>query len=99
MFFPRWLVVRSGWALSLDFIVAYRLVQGNGFNPSRNVFLHPTACSIQYPQPMYLIVIVWTYVTLMMAVAEATSPVGTVLGAIVTFVLYGLLPMSILVYI
>ncbi|MFI8616394.1 hypothetical protein ACIGHN_12915 [Acidovorax sp. NPDC077693] len=48
---------------------------------------------------MYLIVIVWTYVTLMMAVAEATSPVGTVLGAIVTFVLYGLLPMSILVYI
>lgn len=48
---------------------------------------------------MYLIVIVWTYVTLMMAVAEATSPVGTVLGAVVTFVLYGLLPMGILVYI
>lgn len=48
---------------------------------------------------MYLIVIVWTYVTLMMAVAEATSPVGTVLGAIITFVLYGLLPMGILVYI
>ena len=48
---------------------------------------------------MYLIVIVWTYVTLMMAVAEATSPVGTVLGAVITFVLYGVLPMSILVYI
>ena len=48
---------------------------------------------------MYLIVIAWTYVTLMMAVAEATSPVGTVLGAVVTFVLYGVLPMSILVYI
>ncbi|MBV7540322.1 hypothetical protein [Acidovorax sp. sic0104] len=48
---------------------------------------------------MYLIVIVWTYVTLMMAVAEATSPVGTVLGAIITFVLYGVLPMGILVYI
>ena len=48
---------------------------------------------------MYLIVIVWTYVTLMMAVAEATSPVGTVLGAIITFLLYGALPMGILVYI
>ena len=41
---------------------------------------------------MYLIVIAWTYVTLMMAVAEATSPLGTVLGAVITFALYGLLP-------
>ena len=43
---------------------------------------------------MYLIVIVWTYVSLMMAVAEATSPVGSVLGAVITFVLYGVLPMG-----
>ncbi len=50
-------------------------------------------------KPMYLIVIAWTYVTLMMAVAEATSPQGTVLGAVITFALYGLLPMGILVYI
>ena len=48
---------------------------------------------------MYLIVITWAYVTLMMAVAEATSPQGTLLGALVTFTLYGLLPMGILVYI
>jgi hypothetical protein len=48
---------------------------------------------------MYLIVIAWTYVTLMMAVAEATSPNGTVLGAVITFALYGMLPMGILVYI
>ncbi|EJE49990.1 hypothetical protein PMI14_05560 [Acidovorax sp. CF316] len=48
---------------------------------------------------MYLIVIAWLYVTLMMAVAEATNTTGTLLGAIVTFVLYGLLPMGILVYI
>ncbi|QLA80060.1 hypothetical protein EXV95_05030 [Acidovorax sp. JMULE5] len=48
---------------------------------------------------MYLIVIAWTYVTLMMAVAEATSSNGTVLGAVITFALYGLLPMGILVYI
>lgn len=48
---------------------------------------------------MYLIVIAWTYVTLMMAVAEATSSTGTVLGAVITFLLYGALPMGILVYI
>lgn len=48
---------------------------------------------------MYLIVIAWTYVTLMMAVAEATNTNGTVLGAIITFLLYGALPMGILVYI
>ena len=48
---------------------------------------------------MYLVLIAWLYVTLMMAVAEATSPMGTVLGAVMTFVLYGLLPMGIVGYI
>ncbi len=47
---------------------------------------------------MYLVVIAWMYVVLMMAVAEATNTNGTVLGAIVTFVLYGLLPMALVVY-
>ncbi len=35
----------------------------------------------------------------MMAVAEATASNGTVLGAIVTLVLYGVLPVVILMYI
>jgi hypothetical protein len=48
---------------------------------------------------MYLVVIAWLYVTVLMAVAEASSPTGSVLGAVLTFVLYGLLPLSILVYI
>jgi hypothetical protein len=47
---------------------------------------------------MYLVVIAWLYVVLMMTVAEATGPNGTVLGAIVTFFLYGLLPLSLVVY-
>lgn len=47
---------------------------------------------------MYLIVIGWLYVTLLMALAEAFSSQGSVLGAIITFVLYGLLPMGLLVY-
>lgn len=48
---------------------------------------------------MYLVVIAWMYVVLMMSVAEAAGPQGTVLGALVTLVLYGLLPLSIVVYI
>lgn len=48
---------------------------------------------------MYLVLIAWFYVTLLMAVAEATSPTGSLLGALVTFTLYGLLPMGIIGYI
>lgn len=47
---------------------------------------------------MYLVAIAWFYVVLMMAVAEATSSNGSVLGAVVTFLLYGVLPVSILMY-
>lgn len=48
---------------------------------------------------MYIVLIAWLYVALMMAIAEATSPVGSVLGAFFTFVLYGLLPMAIVGYV
>ena len=48
---------------------------------------------------MYLIAIGWMYVVLMMALAEALSSQGTVLGGLITFLLYGLLPMSLLLYI
>ena len=47
---------------------------------------------------MYLVPIAWLYVALMMAVAEATSTQGTVLGAFFTFVLYGLMPIGLLLY-
>ena len=48
---------------------------------------------------MYLVAIAWMYVVMMMAVVEALSPQGTVLGAFVTFALYGLLPVGIVVYV
>lgn len=48
---------------------------------------------------MYLILIAWLYVVLMMAIAEAANPAGSLLGALITFVLYGLLPMGIVGYI
>ncbi|MGH8805758.1 MAG: hypothetical protein ACREXN_13500 [Polaromonas sp.] len=47
---------------------------------------------------MYLIVIAWSYVVLMMSVAEATNSNGTLLGALITFVLYGVGPVALVVY-
>ncbi|MFD2754200.1 hypothetical protein [Comamonas terrae] len=48
---------------------------------------------------MYLVAIAWLYVTVMMAVAEAAAPGGSWLGAFFTFALYGVLPLSIVLYI
>lgn len=48
---------------------------------------------------MYLIAIAWIYVVLMMSVAEALSTQGSVLGAVFTFLLYGVMPLSIVLYI
>ncbi|SDP91676.1 hypothetical protein SAMN05216303_11031 [Rhodoferax sp. OV413] len=47
---------------------------------------------------MYIVPIGWIYVALMMAVAEATNSNGTVLGGVMTFVLYGLGPVTLVVY-
>ena len=47
---------------------------------------------------MHLILIGWIYVALMMAVAEATSTNGSVIGALFTFVLYGAAPVSLVLY-
>lgn len=48
---------------------------------------------------MYLVAIAWAYVALMMAAAEAVSPQGTLFGAFVTLLLYGVLPLGLLLYI
>ena len=48
---------------------------------------------------MYIVPIAWLYVALMMSVAEATNTNGSVLGGILTFILYGILPTSIIIYI
>lgn len=47
---------------------------------------------------MHIVALAWIYVVLMMALVEALSPDGTVLGAILTFVFYGVLPLSIVLY-
>lgn len=47
---------------------------------------------------MWIVAIAWMYVALMMAMAEATASNGTILGAIVTFIFYGVLPASLVMY-
>ena len=47
---------------------------------------------------MYLVAMAWMYVVALMAAVEATSSTGSLLGALVTLVLYGLLPLAIVMY-
>ena len=47
---------------------------------------------------MYLIAVGWLYVALMMAVAEASASNGSILGAVFTFLLYGLAPTALVMY-
>jgi hypothetical protein len=48
---------------------------------------------------LYLVAMGWLYVVLMLAVAEAQSPQGTLLGAAFTVLGWGVLPLSIVLYI
>ncbi len=47
---------------------------------------------------MYLVAIAWLYVALLMAATEATHSQGSVLGAVFTFLLYGLGPVGLVMY-
>lgn len=47
---------------------------------------------------MILVALAWMYVVLMVAVVEASGSEGSFLGALFTVALYGLLPMSIVLY-
>ena len=47
---------------------------------------------------MILVALAWIYVVLMVAVVEASGSEGSFLGALFTVALYGLLPMSIVLY-
>lgn len=47
---------------------------------------------------MLLIAFGWIYVVLMVSLVQATGGQGTLIGAVITFAFYGLLPVGILVY-
>jgi hypothetical protein len=47
---------------------------------------------------MYLVAMAWLYVVVLMAIAEGVSDGGTWLGAAITFLLYGALPLGIALY-
>ncbi len=48
---------------------------------------------------MLIVVVGWAYVVVMMALAEATGAHGSLLGAFITLMLYGVLPLSLVLYI
>ena len=47
---------------------------------------------------MHIVALAWMFVVVLMALAEAVSTQGSLLGAFVTLVLYGVLPLSIVLY-
>jgi mannose/fructose/N-acetylgalactosamine-specific phosphotransferase system component IID len=47
---------------------------------------------------MYIVAIAWMFVVTLMAVVEAVASNGTFLGAIMTFVFYGILPLGLVLY-
>lgn len=48
---------------------------------------------------MHIVAVGWAYVVLMMVLAEALGPGGSLLGALVTALLYGALPLGVVLYI
>jgi predicted membrane channel-forming protein YqfA (hemolysin III family) len=48
---------------------------------------------------LHIVALGWMYVVLMVAVTEALSPQGTLLGAFFTVVGWGLLPLTVVLYI
>jgi uncharacterized paraquat-inducible protein A len=48
---------------------------------------------------MWIVAIAWIYVATMMAVANAMSPDGSVLGAVAIFLFYGVAPTALVMYI
>jgi hypothetical protein len=58
----------------------------------------PNRAILTRKKSMLLVAIAWIYVVLMIAVVEATSSQGTLLGAFFTLLLYGVLPLAIVGY-
>jgi|GEM_PF-1042131 len=76
------------------------LPQGRDKLPLRKIAYRTTNDDPPGRSTTVLIVAVgWAYVVLMMVLAEALGPGGSVLGAIVTLGLYGVLPLGIVLYV
>jgi len=47
---------------------------------------------------LYIVAIGWIFVVVLMSVVEATAPNGSALGAMFTFLLYGVIPLGLVLY-
>lgn len=48
---------------------------------------------------MHIVAVGWMFVVLLWALAEASAPQGSLLGALFTVLLYGVLPLAIVLYV
>lgn len=82
-------------ALAGPFFAALRVYRRIRSLPQYDITFRLTG----YHFTMYLVAIAWIYVVVMMALAEGLSPQGSWLGACFTLLLYGALPLSVVMYI
>ena len=47
---------------------------------------------------MHIVAVAWIFVVVLVAAAEASAPQGSLLGALVTLLFYGALPLGIVLY-
>ena len=59
---------------------------------------HTTPRQKDFPS-MWIVAVAWMYVVVMMSIAQAISPDGSVWGAIGILLFYGLLPVSLVMYV
>ena len=69
-----------------------------GKNPSISALTLQKTDNFSINISVYIVLIAWLYVTVMMALAEATSSTGSILGALITFTFYGLMPAALVAY-
>lgn len=78
-------------------LAAYRAIEFGGMS-FQQADIEINATPKDENSIMYLVIIGWFYVVIMMFAAEISAPDGTFLGAIVTLLFYGLLPIALVVY-
>ena len=66
----------------------------------RNLAMLGTGYDVQkgLKPKMYIVAIAWMFVVTLMTVVEAVATNGSILGAITTFIFYGVLPLSLVLY-
>ena len=74
---------------------ALRLLWVKGYAATHRLPFDQLGLTFMFP---VLVALAWMYVVVLMAAAEATSPDGSIIGAVFTLLLYGIVPLAVTLY-